>query len=177
MVNFWTWQKKKKFTSHVYSSLMCIQKVHLSLTRSPSCQFIEIIFLFFPFGRCWNIKVMKISHWNYSHFQHIKQDESCIKMCSLMKSKYKEGHNGMSPSIAWALVHWVLWELVQWVCISDLHGTGVRWAFYLAVLGEKTKARSEAGCLSSSYLIPPAPILQVLPSAHPERRRKEELDS
>lgn len=48
-------------------------------------------------------------------------------------------------------------------------------AIYLAVLGGRKKAHLEVGYLSSSYLMPPAPILQVLPSTHPEHKRKKEL--
>lgn len=44
------------------------------------------------------------------------------------------------------------------------------WASYWAVRGGRRPARSEAASLSSSYLILPAPVPQVLPAAHPEQR-------
>lgn len=64
---------------------------------------------------------------------------------------------------------------------ADLLGICVQWrtwltfslASSLAVLGGRKKAHLEVGYLSSSYLILPAPILQVPPSTHPEHRRKK----
>ena len=65
---------------------------------------------------------------------------------------------------------------------TDLLESGVpraRWAscptLCPAEPGARRKAHSGVGYLSSSYLILPAPVLQVLPSAHPEHRRKKEL--
>lgn len=60
---------------------------------------------------------------------------------------------------------------------TDLLETGARrracWLSYWAVLGGTRTAHLEAPGLSSSYLIPPAPIPQALPEAQPEHGRKK----
>lgn len=81
---------------------------------------------------------------------------------------------------AWLLFSEPMWtQAMGWG--TDLLEIDVQWracwASYWAVQGEKTMAHLEASCLSSSYLIPPAPVPQVLPEAHPEHRREKELRS
>lgn len=65
---------------------------------------------------------------------------------------------------------------------TNLLGNAVQWrtdpafcrVFCQAELGGTKTAHLEVGYLSSSYLILLAPILQVLPSIHPEHGRKKD---